>query len=188
VPDPAPKLATYADLLVLPEHMRAEIVAGEILVQPSPSPEHQSTIAEIYAEVRGPFQRGKGGPGGWWLIPDVDVEFGPHDVCRPDLSGWRRERVPSFPKERPVRARPDFICEGLSPRTAVRDHGDKRALYSRSAVPWYWLVDPIHRTLTVLRLVTEGYVVDDAVGDIGHARLRPFDAVELDLEMLFPPI
>lgn len=120
------------------------------------------------------------------MIPDVDVEFGPHDVCRPDVSGWRN-RVPAFPADRPVRDRPDWVCEGLSPRTAIVDQGAKRALYERAGIPWYWLVDPLNRTISVLRLVREGYVVDRVAGDHGLARLPPFDAIEIDLESLFPP-
>ena len=184
---PARSLATYADLLTLPEETRGEIIAGEVIVQPSPTPAHQSTVGEIYAELRNPFQRGRGGPGGWWLIPDVDVEFGPHDICRPDVSGWQRDRVPTFPADRPVRQRPDWICEALSPRTAVRDQGDKRAIYQRAQVPWYWVVDPLNRTLSVLRLVEAGYVVDRVAGDQGMVALAPFDAVPIDLASIFPP-
>ncbi|MDQ2642813.1 MAG: Uma2 family endonuclease [Myxococcota bacterium] len=187
MPAPARRLATYADLLAVPGDFKVEILGGEILVQPSPSPAHQSTIAEIYAELRGPFQRGRGGPGGWWLIPDVDVELGPHDVVRPDISGWKREACPSFPTERPVRLRPDWVCEGLSPGTALRDQGDKRALYQQAGVPWYWLVDPLNRTLSVLRLVREGYVVELVLGEHGAARVPPFDSVEIDLSSIFPP-
>jgi Uma2 family endonuclease len=187
VSEPAKRLATYSDLLALPEDARGEIIGGEVVVQPSPTPAHQSTIGEIYAELRNPFQRGRGGPGGLWLIQDVDVEFGPHDVLRPDISGWRRERVPGFPGERPVRHRPDWLCEGLSPRTAVHDQGDKRAIYQRAGVPWYWVVDPFNRTLTVLRLVPDGYVVERVAGDQGKAALPPFEAVSIDLESLFPP-
>lgn len=171
----------------MPGDSKVEILGGEILVQPSPTPAHQSTIAEIYAELRGPFQRGRGGPGGWWLIPDVDVELGPHDVVRPDISGWKRETCPSFPTERPVRLRPDWVCEGLSPGTALRDQGDKRALYQQAGVPWYWLVDPLNRTLSVLRLVREGYVVELVLGEHGAARVPPFDSVEIDLSSIFPP-
>lgn len=141
----------------------------------------------MYAELRGPFQRSRGGPGGWWLIPDVDVQFGPHDVLRPDISGWRRDGVPAFPAERPVTARPDWICEGLSPGTALTDQREKRAVYERARVPWYWLLDPTNRTLTVLRLGAEGYVIDRVAGDQGAARLPPFDAVEIDLGGIFPP-
>jgi Uma2 family endonuclease len=188
VSESAKRLATYEDLLALPEHVRAEIVGGEIVVSPSPTPVHQSVVGEIYAELRGPFQRGRGGPGGWWLILDVDVRFGVHDIYRPDVSGWRRENVPHFPTERPVVNRPDWICEGLSPRTAVIDQRDKRAVYASSGVPFYWVVEPTNRTLTVLRLSTEGYVVETVVGDRGSARLRPFDDFEIELEAIFPEI
>ncbi len=184
---PAKRSATYADLAARPEDERAELIGGDIVVQPSPTPAHQSTIGEIYAELRNPFQRGRGGPGGWWLIQDVDVEFGIHDVCRPDISGWRRDRVSAFPEERPVRYRPDWLCEGLSPGTAMRDQGEKRALYQRAEVPWYWVVDPHNRTLTVLRLVSEGYVLERVVGDQGQAALPPFEAVSIDLPTIFPP-
>jgi Uma2 family endonuclease len=187
VSDPAKRLATYADLLALSADERGEVIGGEIVVQPSPTPAHQSTIGEIYAELRNPFQRGRGGPGGWWLIQDVDVEFSLHDSLRPDISGWKKDRVPDFPAERPVRHRPDWLCEGLSPRTALHDQGDKRAINQRAGVPWYWLVDPLNRTLSVLRLVPDGYVVDRVAGDQGMVALPPFEAVTIDLASIFPP-
>jgi Uma2 family endonuclease len=182
----ARRRATYADLLAMPAEVRAELIAGDIVVAPSPSPSHQSTVASVYAELRSPFERSRGGPGGWWLIPDVDVAFGTHDVPRPDISGWRREKVPRFPAERPISNTPDWICEGLSPATAARDQGDKRAIYQRTGVGWYWIVDPLNRTLNVYRLTADGYLLDASVGDVGVVRLRPFDAVELDLTSLFP--
>ena len=39
------------------------------------------------------MRRGRGGPGGWWILLDVDVRLSPHDIVRPDVSGWRRERL-----------------------------------------------------------------------------------------------
>jgi Uma2 family endonuclease len=50
---PARGEATYADLLELPEDVRAELVAGEIVVQPSPRPRHsksQRAKRRLYAE------------------------------------------------------------------------------------------------------------------------------------------
>lgn len=184
--EPAPRLATYAELLALPGEVRAELIGGHIVTLPSPTPKHQSTIGSVYAELRAPFERGRGGPGGWWLIPDVDVQFTAHDVLRPDISGWRRERVPEFPAERPIAACPDWVCEGLSPASAVRDHGDKRVIYQRAGIAWYWIIDPFNRTLNVYRLTADGYVLEVSVGDRGAARLNPFAEVELELDALFP--
>lgn len=185
--EPAKRLHSYDDLVALGEDVRAELIAGAIVTSPSPSPPHQAALFLVGAELAGPFQRGRGGPGGWWLIPDVDVSFGSHDVVRPDLSGWRRERVPAFPSTRPVPDRPDWVCEGLSPGSAVYDQGAKRALYASAGVPWYWILDPLNRTLLVLELRDAAYVTHSIVGDTGLARLPPFDAIELELEALFPP-
>lgn len=185
--DPARKLATYEDLERLDESVRAELVGGDIVVTPSPVPAHQLAVGAVHYELLGPFSKGKGGPGGWWFVLDVDVSFGRHDVYRPDISGWRRDRVADFPRERPVGVIPDWICEGLSPGTAAIDQGAKRATYHRTGVPWYWILDPHHRTLTILERGERGYTVERTVGDRGPARLPPFDAVELELSDLFPP-
>jgi Uma2 family endonuclease len=188
VSDAARRRATYADLEALPPDVRAELIGGDIVVEPSPSPLHQGTVGSVYGELRSPFERGRGGPGGWWLILDVDIRFGPHDVLRPDIAGWRREKVSGFPSERPVPFIPDWVCEGLSPGTAARDQGEKLAVYQRSRVEWYWIIDPRNRCLNVYRLTAEGYVLDTSVGDQGVARLRPFDAIELELGQLFPEV
>ncbi|CAN5300936.1 hypothetical protein BH09MYX1_BH09MYX1_64430 [soil metagenome] len=166
--------------------MRAELVSGSIVVAPSPTPAHQDIAGAIYAEYRGPFHRGRGGPGGWWLIGDVDVEFGPKDVFRPDIAGWRKERVPSFPVTRPVTPVPDWVCEVLSPGSAAMDQGEKQRTYHTSGVRWYWVVDPHHRTITVLERSDRAYVVERTVGDRGLVGLPPFDALEIDLADFFP--
>jgi Uma2 family endonuclease len=185
---PARRLSNYEDLLGLPAEVRAELIGGELVVAPSPTPIHQDTVGGLHAELRQPFQRGRGGPGGWWPLLDVDISFGTHDVLRPDIAGWRRERVPALPLERPVRALPDWVCEVLSPSTAARDQGDKRATYQRSGIRWYWIVDPTNRLLSVYRLTGDGYVLETSVGDHGQAQLRPFEALELELAALFPEL
>ena len=97
-------LATAADLAALPEETRAEVIGGAIVEKAAPSYEHgdaQSSLAEL---LKPPFQRGRGGPGGWWIATSVEVELEPHELYRPDLVGWRRERVPERPAGRPIRA------------------------------------------------------------------------------------
>lgn len=67
--------------------------------------------------VGGPFHDddGRGGPGGWWIFVEVDVALGPHDIVRPDLADWRRERLPRPGAVRPIPIAPDWVCEVLSP-------------------------------------------------------------------------
>jgi len=115
---PAVQRATYADLLELPDDMRAEIVAGQIITAPAALPRHSKVQGAIRSFVGRPFDDddGHGGPGGWWIFVEVDVQLGLHDVVRPDLAGWRRPRLLDPGDKRPIDVVPDWICEVLSPR------------------------------------------------------------------------
>lgn len=181
-------LPTHADLARLDPDGAYEILGGEVVEKAAPSGEHGDAQAGLNELVRPPFHRragGEGGPGGWWILGEVEVELGPHDLVRPDLVGWRRERLPDRPTGSPQRLRPDWVCEILSPATARRDLGQKALLYHRFEVPWYWTVDPVAGFVQVLRHTPEGYLVDAVAGPGEPARLHPFDAVALDLGRLF---
>src|SRR5262245_27705998 len=182
-------LATYDDLLRLPEDVRAEIIGGEVVVTPSPLPRHANAQRSMGRFIGGPYHDddGRGGPGGWWIFLEVDVRLGPHDIVRPDLSGWRRDRLPAPGEVRPIDVAPDWVCEVVSPSTASRDRVTKRALYARSKIPYYWLVDPSARTLEALRLAGDRWTDVGAWADGETARIAPFDEVELEIGRLFLP-
>jgi Uma2 family endonuclease len=188
--DPARRLATYSDLLALPEDARAEIVAGEVLVQPSPLPRHNRIARTLGRFIGGPFDDddGRGGPGGWWIIPDVDVQLGAHDVVRPDLAGWRRERLPNPWDTRPIDVVPDFVCEILSPSNARYDRLTKADLYARSGVGFDWLMDPVEATLEAFELRDGAWLRLGGWTSGDAARIRPFQLIELEIARLFPPV
>src|SRR5690554_5663769 len=146
--------ATYDALLELPEGRRAEVIDGALEFAPSPSPEHGRAQRTLGHLIGGPFDDDddRGGHGGWWLIPEVDVRLGAHDIVRPDLAGWRRERLPDPWGKQTIDVVPDWVCEIISPSNAAHDRVTKRRLYAVSSVPYYWLVDPGARTLEALRL------------------------------------
>jgi hypothetical protein len=100
-------LATADDLVRSPGGARMEVVRGALVEKAAPSGEHADAQSYVALLIKGPFQRrpGSGGPGGWWILTEVDVEFATHEVYRPDVAGWRRERIPDRPKGRPVRVR-----------------------------------------------------------------------------------
>lgn len=183
--DPARRRATAEDLVGLPDHPRAEIVDGEIVYKASPSFEHSDAQMTFGEWLKGPFQRGRGGPGGWWIGTEVEIELEKHQVFLPDVAGWRRERVPERPRGRPIRTPPDWVCEILSPSTARRDLGAKLGVYHRVGVAHYWVVDPHNETMTVYRAIADGFVVHvvAARGDVG--RYPPFDAIEIAVGDLF---
>jgi Uma2 family endonuclease len=184
---PPRRLATVADLLALGEDARAELIDGEIAEKAAPTFEHGVAQGTVIGRLHGPYHRRPGGgqPGGWWLVPEVDVELSVHQVFRPDVSGWRRERVPEPPRERPVKVRPDWVCEVLSTTNAGNDLVKKLRAYHQAHVDHDWIVDPEHATLTVLRWAPEGYVVALTGARADRVRAEPFEAVELPVGALF---
>lgn len=180
-------LATAESLIALGD-APFEVLAGELVRKADPSAEHGDAQAGLVATLRPPFHRhpgGPGGPGGWWILTEVEVELFPHEIVRPDVVGWRRDRVPERPTGRPVRARPDWICEVLSSSNARTDLVDKLDLYARAGVPHYWIVDPETKTLTVHRLLSAGYLIAVRVGREACVRAEPFEEIELHVGTLF---
>ena len=51
----ARRLATYEDLLRLPDDQRAEIIAGEIITSPSVLPRHSRVQGGLQRLIGGPF-------------------------------------------------------------------------------------------------------------------------------------
>ncbi len=137
-------------------------------------------------EIVGPFARrgGPRAPGGWWIGTEMDIELAANDVVRPDIAGWRRERVPELPKTFPCRTVPDWVCEVLSPSTAARDRGPKATLYYGAGVAWFWVVDPANRVVEVLRRGERAWEVAATSGG-GMARLPPFEAAEIFVGRFF---
>jgi len=79
---------------------------------------------------------------------------------------------------------PDWICEVVSPSTASLDRVKKLAIYAREGVSHLWLVDPLARTIEVLRLVRKRWtIVATHTGD-EVVRLEPFGEIELELRAL----
>jgi Uma2 family endonuclease len=115
------------------------------------------------------------------------------DILVPDLAGWRRERMPVMTNELPYfDLAPDWVCEVLSDSTRKLDRAKKVPIYARSGVKNVWLVDPIARTLEVLRLEREKYVIMATWADDAKVRAEPFyDAsspIELDLAILWADV
>jgi Uma2 family endonuclease len=178
--------ATLADWLALPEHRRAELIDGELIEKALPTFEHGRAQGHTVGALGGAFDRrggGSGGPGGWWLATEVDIVLDGRGY-RPDVAGWRRERMPSPGKERPVAIRPDWLCEIVSESNRAVDTVTKLRRYHQAGVPHYWILDQVDRTLTVHRHTPDGYLV--ALRAVAEERVRaePFDAIELQVAVL----
>jgi Uma2 family endonuclease len=73
----------------------------------------------------------------------------------------------------------------VSPSTEHLDRGKKLRVYAREGVTHAWLVDPLRQTLEVLALESGALAqIEEHHGD-SSVRVRPFDAIELELRALW---
>jgi len=182
---PARRRANYEDLLAVPSHKVAEIIDGELLVSPRPAIPHAKASSALGAVVGGPFGIGTGGPGGWVILFEPELHFG-DDVIVPDLAGWRREQMPVAPQAAYISLAPDWVCEVVSLITEKVDRADKLPVYARERVAHAWLVNPLARTLEVFALDGSRWTLLGTFAGDKKVRVVPFDAVEIDLPLLWP--
>ena len=178
------KLATYEDVLAAPEFLVAELIHGSLHTMPRPGPRHASAAMQLGAGLHGPFDRGRGGPGGWLILIEPELHLG-ENVLVPDLAGWRRERMPVSPDTAYFSIAPDWICEGISPSTAKLDRSVKLPIYAQHNVSYAWILDPVARMLEVFQLQSRRWLLLDTFVGEDHVRPAPFDALPFDLAELW---
>ncbi len=183
-PLPTSRPATYADLLALPDHVVGEIIGGELFVSPRPAPRHAVASSVLGGELGPPYHSGRGGPGGWWILFEPELHLA-DDVVVPDLAGWQRVRMPVMPETAYFTVPPDWICEVLSPGTARLDRHRKLEVYARAGVAHAWLIDPLQRTLEVLRLESGHWVIVSVHAGDEEVRVPPFAETVLALKGLW---
>jgi Uma2 family endonuclease len=179
---------TLADLLALPDEGHGyEIVDGE-LVEKETSGEHGRAQTNLVTRLNSRFGRRPGGqwPGGWWFATEVLIAFPEvKDPLRPDVVGWRRDKVPAFPTGTVLTTIPDWICEILSPSNFTNDTIKKKRTYHRAKVGHYWLIDPIQETLQVFRWETGGYLEILSAERTDQVRAEPFDGEMIRVAAIF---
>jgi len=174
----------YEQLESLPDGSIGEILNGQLHTQPRPTGPHAYAASMLGADLAHPLDKGRGGPGGWWIIDAPELHFLVDvEVDVPDIAGWRRERMPRLPEGHRFTVVPDWVCGVLSPSAESKDRHIKMPIYARFGVAHAWFVDPGKRTLETYDLV------DGAWQESGRDGVRagPFDAVSLTLDDLWAP-
>lgn len=185
--DTAPKLATYQDIIDLPENMVGEIIHGALYTQPRPRPRH--AIAHTFLGAKlvsafGDLGGGGQGPGGWIILSEPEIHRNGHVVV-PDMAGSRAENWVT-PETAYFEIAPDWVCEVLSPSTAQKDRVLKSQIYLDWGVGHMWLLDPDARYLEAFTTRDGTWLRTGAVKDNDDVALAPFDAVPFKLGTLWP--
>ena len=135
---------TYAQLCLIPDdRKRHELIDGELIMTPAPTPKHQRIAGELFSLL---LEYVKANALGEVYIAPVDVVFDDHTVLEPDLlfiSQARRGIV----GEDAIHGAPELVVEVLSPSTFYHDLRRKMTAYSQFGVQEYWIVDPEKQTV-----------------------------------------
>jgi Uma2 family endonuclease len=185
-------LATLKDLEALPEGSRTQLINDRLVALPRPTGAHIKATNELFYELNGPFSRKKdGGPGGWIFVIEPQLylvgQSGRQHSLIPDIAGWRRERMPEVPKTHRFEETPDWICEVISESSRVSDRQEKPPIYLSCGVGFYWLIDPETRELEVWESANSAWKVFGVFSHEDKVKAAPFEAVELDLSVLWIP-
>jgi Uma2 family endonuclease len=165
--------------------MVAELVSGALHLHPRPASRHARASFRLAMKIGDPYDDGVGGPGGWYFAIEPELHLG-EDVVVPDLAGWRRERMGTFPDVPAIELAPDWVCEILSPGTRRFDLTEKRALYATRGVAFLWLLDPAAGLLEAFALRDGAWVLAGTAQGDEEVRLVPFDATGFPLSALWP--
>lgn len=182
----AQRLATYEDLFDLPDNVIGQIIHGQLIVQPRPAPKHALANSGVLFDIGNPYHRGRGGPGGWWILYEPELHLDRH-ILVPDIAGWRRERMSSLPETAYFTIVPDWICEILSPGTAKLDRISKMPIYAEQGVGWLWLIDPDIRTLEVYCLNKAHWQLEATWQDAAEVKAPPFAEIVIALNDWWAP-
>ena len=182
----ASRRATYQDVLDAPPDKVAEVVDGTLYIFHRPAFPHARAGSRLGMVIGTPFDLGRGGPGGWWIVDEPQLHLG-EDIVVPDIAGWRRERMPVFPDTAYTMLAPDWVCEVLSPSTRKLDLGGKSAVYARAGVGYIWFVDPVARSLEAYVLRGGKWVEIATLHEDATVSLPPFEAISFSLGDLWPP-
>ena len=139
---------TYEDYRTAPPDKRYELLDGDLLLTPAPNLKHQRLQLRLGMRLARFIEARELGE---LFFAPCDVVLSDTDVVQPDLLFVSRERRRLLSGGDNVRGAPDLVVEILSPGTADRDRGYKRALYAKHGVKEYWLVDPVAETVSLLR-------------------------------------
>ena len=143
----------YKEYQHLPEEKRCEVIDGDLLRSPSPTPYHQRILLRLYKALDAFVRRHKLGE---VLVAPCDVLLTEFDIVQPDILFIAAARL-GIVGPKYISGPPDLAMEIFTEPSAYRDMVVKKSLYAKHRIPEYWLVDLQAKRIEVLALGAAGY-------------------------------
>jgi len=161
------------------DDQRWELLEGEpYCMSPAPTSRHQAIAIDLAVLLAQHFKGKTCRP----FIAPIDVKLSAHNIVQPDLLVVCD---PSQIRETHIEGPPELVVEILSPSSGRHDRVRKLALYARSGVAEYWLIQPYPAVVEVLRLDGDSYRIAGAYTDRDQLHSPTFPELILDLAEVF---
>jgi len=178
------KMYTYADYEKLPQRPAYQLIDGDLVMTPAPTPYHQIILGRMHLTITEFVHFNKLGT---VFLSPIDVYLSDTETYQPDIiyiSNQRRLLI----GEKKIEGAPDLVVEILSPGTGYYDLTHKRNVYQTSGVTEYWIVDPQEKTIMVFENGGGEFRVASEVRKEGKAASTLLSGFMVDAGMLFRPI
>ena len=147
------KKYTYEDYLKTPKDKRYELIDGELLMTPSPIPNHQRISGKLEFVVRKFVTENNLGE---VFYAPCDVYLDDENVVQPDILFISKDRL-NIIGDKNIQSAPNLVIEIISENSVYRDMVQKKRLYARFGVKEYWIVIPEEKEVEVYILKGEAY-------------------------------
>ncbi len=178
------KYHTIKDYKLLPEGSPYQLIEGELIMTPAPSPLHQLISGNLYERIRS-FTKEKGM--GVVFYSPIDIYLDEENVYQPDIVFVSKEKNEMI-KEDGVHGAPDLIIEILSPSTAYYDMRKKFRVYERSGVKEYWIVDPEMNSVEIYLNKNGHFLLHSRGEEKGEAESSLIEGLKIMLDDIFSQI
>jgi len=169
-----------------PEHPFLEYVRGEVVMYSPATAEHQRIVGFLFRLLGGFLERRRWGE---VLAGPAALEILPEVIREPDLFVLPPEAIPQA-QGTPLKVRPVWVIEVLSPNTRSVDLGEKPQEYAQAGIPEYWVVDPEGKE--VHRFLLKGSKYQETIISSGKLESTSVPSFWLEVDWLFqkplPPV
>lgn len=175
------KAYTYEDYAQLPEGAPYQLIGGELIMAPAPTPYHQAISIRLAAKLLAFVEAHNLGA---VLTAPIDVYLSEEDTPQPDLIYIASDRL-GIIGEQKIEGAPDLVMEILSPSTAYYDLKDKKRLYQAHGVKEYWIIDPKAKEIEVYENVDQQFQLTSREAGQGTISSSLLNGFAVDLAAIF---